>query len=100
MSLFDPKVLKAASPLDLLRAYESILVELRERRIMRTNDAPLGQWAEWLAHRVLGGTLERNSSKSSDLVTPQGRRVQVKSRLIRDSKQKGQRQLCISVVRF
>ncbi|MBS2033272.1 MAG: hypothetical protein JST54_35690 [Deltaproteobacteria bacterium] len=62
---------------------------------MRTNDAPLGQWAEWLARRVLGGTLERNSSKSHDLVTPKGRRVQVKARLVRDLKRREDRQLSV-----
>jgi hypothetical protein len=68
---------------DLLATYEAILAELRERQVVRTNDAPAGQFAEWLAQRVLGGTLALNSVKSYDLTTEDGLRLQVKCRVIR-----------------
>jgi len=42
MSLIDRDALTAATPHELLAAYESILIELRRREIVRTNDAPLG----------------------------------------------------------
>ena len=61
---------------------------------MRTNDAPSGQYAEWLAHRAFGGDLAPNSVKSYDLITPTGLRLQVKARVVRDpSKKSGERQL-------
>jgi hypothetical protein len=41
--------LKSTPTRRLLVAYESILAELRRREVVRTSDAPLGQWAEWLA---------------------------------------------------
>ena len=57
-------------------------------------DAPSGQYAEWLAQRALGGVLAPNSVKSYDLTTDDGRRVQVKARVIRDpSNKRGERQL-------
>jgi len=95
MGLIDRDALTASTPRELLATYESILVELRSRGIVRTNDAPLGQWAEWLARRVLGGTLERNSRKGHDLITADRRRVQVKARLVRDVKRKSERQLSV-----
>lgn len=93
MALIDRDALNAAEPRELLVAYESILGELRSRNVVRTHDAPLGQWAEWLARERLGGTLERNSRKGHDLVTPDERRIEVKSRMVRDVKRRSERQL-------
>lgn len=64
---------------DLLRRYAAILAELRARGVVRTSNAPLGDYAEWLALRVYGGTLAPNSAKSYDIATA-GRRIQVKAR--------------------
>ncbi len=69
---------------ELLAEYERILAELRRREIIRTNDAPAGQYAEWLAREVLGGELAPNSTKSYDLTTPDGQRLQVKARVLRN----------------
>lgn len=77
----------------LLATYESILAELRAREVVRTNDAPAGQYAEWLAWRVLGGKLADNSVKSYDLVTKRKRKVQVKARVLRKPNLVGERQL-------
>ena len=44
--LIDPDMLQAAPELDLLAAYESILAELARRKVVRTNDSPVGQYAE------------------------------------------------------
>jgi hypothetical protein len=65
--LIDPQTLQDAPELDLLSTYESILGELARRGVIRTNDSPIGQSAEWLAARVLDGVLEANSVKSHDL---------------------------------
>ncbi len=81
-------------PRELLAGYEVLLRELRRREVVRTNDAPSGQYAEWLAQRAFGGVLAPNSVKSYDLTTDGGRRLQVKARVIRDqSKRSGERQL-------
>ena len=95
MGILNDDVLKVAAPRELLAAYESILGELHRRGVVRTNDAPLGQWAEGLAHRKLGGTLEPNSKKGFDLVTPEGRKIQVKARLVRDVKKRSERLLSV-----
>ena len=75
-----------ATELELLRQYEAILTELLRRGVSRTYDAPVGQYAEWLAARILGGTLEANSVKSYDLQCPEFGKVQVKSRIARSGK--------------
>ena len=91
--LIDPEVLKTAPELQLLATYESILSELARRKVIRTNDSPVGQYAEWLAARVLDGVLEANSAKSHDLVCEEFGRVQVKSRVIRGNAKRGEVQL-------
>ncbi|MEX2654251.1 MAG: hypothetical protein WD532_04380, partial [Acidimicrobiia bacterium] len=64
---------------DLLSSYAAILAELRERGVVRSANAPAGDYAEWLCSRALGATLVDNFSvKSHDLVLSDGRRVQVK----------------------
>ena len=74
--------LSAVSVPDLLGRYAAILAELRERGVVRTRNAPLGDYAEHLAAKVYGGTLEPNSVKSYDLLAADGRRVQVKARTV------------------
>jgi hypothetical protein len=95
MGILNDDVLRGARERELLVAHESILAELRRREVVRTNDAPVGQWAEWLAREVLRGTLEPNSKKGFDLLTPEGRKVQVKARLVRDEKKRSERLLSV-----
>ena len=66
----------------LLASHVAILDELLRRRVVRTRNSPLGDLAETVALRAYGGTLAPNSEKSYDLTTPDGRRVQVKARLV------------------
>ena len=68
----------------LLAQYAAILSELRRRGISRTSNAPLGDYAEHLASAVYRGPLEPNSVKSHDLVSADGRRIQVKAITIAD----------------
>lgn len=91
-TLLDPAALAAATPRSLLATYASILAELRQREVVRTNDAPVGQYAEWLALEVLGGVLAPNSEKSYDLVDAAGRTIQVKARVLNKGTP-GERQL-------
>lgn len=78
----DPHSLSGASVPDLLGRYAAILQELRRRCVVRTRNAPLGDYAEYLAERVYGGELAANSVKSYDLQAADGRRIQVKARAI------------------
>lgn len=78
---------------ELLAGYARTLTELRNRGVVRSNNAPAGDYAEWLCARALGATLVDNFSvKSYDLVLPDGRRVQVKARLTSDPLKRGQLQ--------
>lgn len=74
--------LAALSTGDLVRLYGGILTELRARGVLRTGNAPLGDYAEYLAWTALGGVLEPNSTKSHDITTAAGHRVQVKARTV------------------
>jgi hypothetical protein len=53
---------------ELLSTYAEIFAELRERGVVRSANAPAGDYAEWLCSRALGATLADNFSvKSHDL---------------------------------
>ena len=67
----------------LLVRYADILAELRHRGLVRTNNAPIGDLAEYCAAIVYDGLLAPNSEKAYDLVADDGRKVQVKVRVIR-----------------
>ena len=82
--LIDEQSCEAASSRELLATYAQILAELGRREVVRTHDAPSGQYAEWLARSVLGGTLVPNSVKSFDLTDALDRRIQVKARVVWD----------------
>ncbi|WP_394550602.1 DUF6998 domain-containing protein [Agromyces sp. MMS24-JH15] len=72
--------LRGATTPDLLGQYADILAELRARGVVRTSNAPLGDYAEYVALEVYGGELAANSAKSYDLKTTDGRLIQVKAR--------------------
>ncbi|KFF58223.1 hypothetical protein JF66_20155, partial [Cryobacterium sp. MLB-32] len=65
---------------ELLDTYSGILEELLDRGLIRTKNAPVGDLAEYAASVAYAGKLEKNSAKSYDLLTSDGRRVQVKVR--------------------
>lgn len=65
---------------EMLAAYASILQELRRRGLVRTNNAPIGDLAEYAVSTMYAGTLAPNSEKSYDLIASDGRRIQVKVR--------------------
>lgn len=84
--------LDAASTSELFALYRSILRELRTRGIVRTENAPVGDYAEYLVARALDGTLAPNSEKSYDVIA-HGVRLQVKSRVVSNPPRSGQLQL-------
>lgn len=68
---------------ELLSGYASALAELRRRGVVRSANAPAGDYAEWLVAKALGGTLaETFSEKSWDVRLTTEERVQVKTRVV------------------
>jgi hypothetical protein len=80
----------------LLAGYASTLSELRRRGVIRSNNAPAGDYGEWLIAQVLGATIVANAAmKSYDLTTSDGRRVQVKTRVVSLPVRRGQLQASV-----
>jgi hypothetical protein len=77
----------------LFSTYRSILRELRKRDVIRTTNAPTGDYAEFLVARLLGVKLAPNSEKSWDVRAQDGRTLQVKSRVVPNPRAAGERQL-------
>jgi hypothetical protein len=60
---------------ELLSGYARTLAELRRRGVVRSNNAPAGDYAEWLVAKALDGELADNfSMKSWDVRLPSGSR--------------------------
>lgn len=64
---------------DLLRLEAGVVKELRRRELVRTNNKPLGDIAEHVVWLARGGVIEPNSTKSHDITTSDGHRIQVKA---------------------
>jgi hypothetical protein len=77
----------------LFSLYRAILRELKSRGVIRTEDAPAGDYAEYLVATALGGQLAPNSEKSWDVVSGDGEKLQVKARVVSDPPLPGQLQL-------
>ena len=60
---------------ELLASSRAILAELRRRGVIRTGNAPAGDYAELLVQRATGGQLAPNSQKSWDVLSPDGERL-------------------------
>lgn len=76
----DPRSLSSR---ELLRLYSQTLTVLRDREVIRTRNAPAGDLAEWLVARAYDGAVQPNSNKSFDVLTKDGRRLQVKCRVLK-----------------
>ncbi len=85
--------LDALSIAELLRLNRGTVIELRNRGVVRTANSPAGDYAEWLVAKALGGELAPNSTKSHDVVTSDGERLQVKCRVVTDPLKRSERQL-------
>ena len=75
-----PRDLSVESSGDLLRLYGDILVELRRRDVIRTENSPVGDVAELLAARAFDLTLATNSSIGYDDLDRAGLRYQIMRR--------------------
>jgi hypothetical protein len=88
-----PEDLSALSESDLFARYAAILNELKSRGVIRTMNAPAGDYAEYLVATALGGELAKNSEKSFDVLTNNGEKLQVKARVVSDPVRPSQLQL-------
>ena len=77
----------------LFSLYRAILSELKSRGVIRTENAPAGDYAEYLVAIALGGHLAPNSEKSWDVLSSDGEKLQVKARVVSDPPEPGQLQL-------
>lgn len=68
--------------MDLLALHAGIIEELRKRKIVRTVNNPVADYAELLACRALALSPAANSEKGYDAKDKDGRRYQIKARRI------------------
>jgi hypothetical protein len=68
------------SPIQLLQLQANVISELKTREIVRTSNAPLGDYTEWLVANVFDMTLQANSRAGFDALAINGKRVQIKGR--------------------
>ena len=87
--------LSSMSTGELLALSRGILAELKDRGVIRTGNAPAGDYAELLVRVSTGGELAPNSQRSWDVLTPDGERLQVKARVVTNPKTQGERQLSV-----
>lgn len=66
----------------LLQTYASILTELVDRGVTRSRNAPVGDIAEFLVRIAYDGELAPPSERSWDVRGSDGRKIQVKCRLV------------------
>lgn len=67
---------------ELLRQYAATLALLEDRGVIRSKNAPSGDLAETLVRAAYGATLAPKSQKSWDIELPDGKTLQVKSRVM------------------
>jgi hypothetical protein len=85
--------LSALSDSSLFSLYRGILAELKSRGVIRTENAPVGDYAEYLVATALAGQLAPNAEKSWDVLGKDGEKLQVKARVVSDPPKPGQLQL-------
>jgi len=67
---------------ELLQLHSSIIDELKRRRVVRTKNNPVGDYAEWLVANALGLELAGKSSAGYDGIDAEGVKIQIKARRI------------------
>lgn len=85
--------LPTLSESELFSLYRAILGELKSRNVIRTENAPVGDCAEYLVATALGGQRARNSEKSWDVLDKDGKKLQVKARVVAEPVRPDQLQL-------
>ena len=74
------KELQAMSEVELLQAHSAVIGELRRRKVVRTENNPLGDYTEWLVCNRLGLEAQGPSQAAYDAIDHQGVRYQIKGR--------------------
>lgn len=74
------KDLGAMSNLELLQTHGAVIAKLRHRKVVKTENNPIGDYTEWLVCNRLGLQVQGNSKAGFDAVDPQGVRYQIKGR--------------------
>lgn len=78
--------IKRLSELELLRRYYQIIDELKTRKVVRTYNNPVADYAEWLVAKKLNLKLSISSHKGYDAIGKSGKRYQIKARRLRPLK--------------
>jgi hypothetical protein len=95
MSAKNGVLLRDSSTGELLTLSRRILAELRQRKVIRTGNAPAGDYAELLVQLATRGELAPNAQRSWDVVTPAKKKLQVKARVVTNPRTRGERQLSV-----
>ena len=74
------KELSAMSVLELLQTSNAVMSELGRRKVIRTQNNLVGDYAEWLVCEALGLEAQPNSKASFDAIDGQDNRYQIKGR--------------------
>jgi hypothetical protein len=77
-----PIDLKQHSPRQLFELYVAALNELKERRITRSTNNPIADYAELLFQGALGLTLKPKSTKGHDAIDSAGFKYEIKGRRV------------------
>lgn len=72
--------LQQLSIIELLQLYDRVLDELSEREVIRTNNNPVGDYAEWLVAQKLGLELANCSKTGYDGISKDNIKYQIKAR--------------------
>jgi hypothetical protein len=71
---------------EILALWAGTMTELQWRGILRSDNSPTGDYAEWIVSQALGLKLEGNSTAGYDAVGPDGMRYQIKARRLMTAK--------------
>jgi len=83
----DPLIdLTRLSDREVFATWAAAMAELRHRGIVRSDNMPTGDYAEWLVARRLGLALETSSQAGYDAAGPDGVRYQIKARRLATKK--------------
>lgn len=83
--------LKDMEPKELMILNSKIMIELKEKQVIRTKNNPIADYCEWLVSKKFNWNLQNNSNAGFDVIDNENLRVQIKCRTL--EKGKGTRQL-------
>jgi hypothetical protein len=72
--------LDTLSDQELLKLWSRVMEELQERKVTRSANSPVADYAEGLVAKATGGTLQAASRAAFDVLGRGGERIQVKAR--------------------